>query len=62
MESGNTKVNVGVGGVLIYKSPMLGVHFLMVSLGGVYRMSNEREVGCASGTMSHPEVDTTIVG
>ena len=35
----------GVGGVLIYTSWTLGVHFLMVSPRGVYCRSREREVG-----------------
>ena len=46
----------GVGGVLIYTWSTLGVHVLMVSPRGVYRTSREREVGCASTTMSHTEV------
>jgi len=62
MESGNAKVEGGVGGVLIYTSLMPGVHFLTVSPGGVYRTSKEPEVGCASTTTSHTEVDTGIVG
>jgi len=62
MESGNTRVEGGVGGVLIYTTLMPGVHFLMVSPGGVYRTSKERDVGCASTTTSHTEVDTGIVG
>jgi len=61
-ESGNAKVGGGVGGVLIYTSSMPGVHFLTVSPGGVYRTSKKREVGCASTTTSHTEVDTGIVG
>jgi len=62
MESGNAKVKGGVEGVLIYNSSMPGVHFVTVSPGGVYRTSKEREVGCASTTTSHTEVDTGIVG
>ena len=62
MESGNAKVEGGVGGVLIYTSSMPGVHFVTVSPGGVYGTSKEREVGCASRTTSHTEVDTGIVG
>jgi len=62
MESGNSEVEGGVGGVLKYTSSMPGVHFLSVSPGGVYRTSKEREVGCASKTTSHTEVDTGIVG
>jgi len=62
MESGNAKVEGGVGGVLIYTSSMPGVPFLTVSPGGVYCTSNERQVGCASTTTSHTEVDTGIVG
>jgi len=62
MESGNAKVEGGVGGVLIYTSSMPGLDFLSVSPGGVYRTSKEREVGCASRTMLHTEVDTGIVG
>jgi len=46
MESGNAKVEGGVGGVRIYTSSMPGVHFLTVSPGGVYRTSKEREVEC----------------
>jgi len=61
-ESGNAQVGGGVGGVLIYTASMLGVHFRTVSPGGVYRTSKEREVGCASTTTSHTEVDTGIVG
>jgi len=34
MESGNAKVEGGVGGVLIYTSSMPGLHFLTVSPGG----------------------------
>jgi len=62
MESGNAKVEGGVGGVLIYILSMPGVHFLMVSPGGVYHTSKEREVGCASTTTSYTEVDTGILG
>jgi len=62
MESGNAKVEGGVGGVLIYTSSMPGVHFLTVSPGGVYRTSKEREVGWASTSTAHTEVDTGIVG
>ena len=62
IESENAKVAGGVGGVLIYTSSMLGVHFLTVSPRGVYRTSKEREVGCASTPTSHTEVDTGIVG
>jgi len=62
MESGNAKVEGGVGGVVIYTSSMPGVHFLTVSPGGVYRTSKEPEVECASTTTSHTEVDTGIVG
>jgi len=62
MESGNAKVEGWVGGVLIYTSSMPGVHFLTVNPEGVYRTSKEREVGCASTTTSHTEVDTGIVG
>jgi len=62
MESGNAKVEGGVGGALIYTSSMPGVPFLTVSPGGVYRTSKEHEVGCASTTTSHTEVDTGIVG
>jgi len=62
MESGNAKVEGGVGGVLIYPSSMPSVHFLTASPGGVYRTSKEREVGCPSTTSSHTEVDTRIVG
>jgi len=61
-ESGNPKVEGGVGGVLIYTSSMPGVHFLAVSPGGVYRTSKEREVGCASTSTSHTKVDTGIMG
>jgi len=62
MESGDAKVEGGVDGVLIYTSSIQGVHFLMVSPGGVYRTSKEGEVGCASTSMSHTEVDTGIMG
>jgi len=62
MESGKAKVGGGVGGVLIYTSSMPGVPLLMISPGGVYRTSKEREVGCANTTTSHTEVDTGIVG
>jgi len=62
MESRNAKVEGGVGGVLIYTSSMPGLHFLMVSPAGVYSTSKEGEVGCASSTRSHTEVDTGIVG
>jgi len=62
MESGNAKVEGGVGVVLIYTSSMPGVNSLTVSPGGVYRTSKECEVGCASTTTSHTEVDTGIVG
>jgi len=62
MESGNAKVEGGVGGVLIYTLSIPGVHFLTDCPGGVYRTSKEREVGCASTTTSHTEVDTGIVG
>jgi len=62
MESGNAKMEGGVGGVLIYTLSIPGVHFLMVSPGGVYCMSKERGVGCVSTTPSHTEVDTGIVG
>jgi len=62
MESGKAKEEEGVGGVLIYTSSMPGVHFLTVSPGGVYCISKEREVGCASTTTSHTEVDPSIVG
>jgi len=62
MESGNAKVEGGVGGVRIYTSSMPGVHFLMVSPGGVYRLSKECKAGCASTTTSLSEVDTGIGG
>jgi len=62
MESGNAKVEGGVGGVHIYTLSMPVVHFLTVSHGGVYRTSKEREVGCGSTTTSHTQVDTGIVG
>jgi len=62
MESGNAKVEGGVGGVLKYTSSMPGVHFLTVTPRGVYLTSKEREVGSASTTTSHTEVDTGIVG
>jgi len=62
MESGNAKVEGGVGGVLIYTSSMSGVHFLTVSSRGVYRTSKECAVGCVSTTTSHTKVDTGIVG
>jgi len=62
MESGSAKVEGVVGGVLIYTWSMPGVYFLTVSPGGVYSSSKAREVGCASTTMSHTEVDTGIVG
>jgi len=62
MESGNAKVEGGVGGVLIYTLSMPDVHFLTVSPVWVYCTSNERGVGCATTTTSHTEVDTGIVG
>jgi len=62
MVSGNAKVEGGVGGVLIYTLSIPGVHFLTVSPRGVYRTCKEREVGRASTTTSHTEVDTGIVG
>jgi len=62
MESGNPKVEGGVGGVLIYPSAMPGVLFLTISPGWVYHTSKEHKVGCASTTTSHTEVDTGIVG
>jgi len=62
MKSGSTKVEEGVGGVLIYTLSMPGVHFLTVSPRGVYGTSKEREVGCASTTTLHTEVHTGIVG
>jgi len=62
MQSGNAKVERGVGGVVLYISSMPGVHFLMVSPGGVYCTSKAREVECASRTTLHTEVDTGIVG
>jgi len=61
MESGNAKVEGGVGRVLIYTSSMPGVHFLRVSPGGVSCTSKERDVGCACTTTSHTEVVTGIV-
>jgi len=61
MESGNAKVEGGLGGVLIYTSSMPGVHFLTVSPGRAYPTSKEREAGCASTTRSYTEVDTGIV-
>ena len=62
MESGNAKVEGGIGGVLIYTSSTPGVHLLMISPGGVYGMSKAREVGCACTTTSYSEVDTGIMG
>jgi len=62
MDSGNAKVKVRVGGVRIYTSSMPGVPFVTVSLAGVYCTSKEREVGCASTTTSHTQVDTCMVG
>ena len=62
MESGNGKVEGGVGEVLIDTSSMPGVHFLNVSPRGVYHTSKEPKVECASTTMSHTEVDSGIVG
>jgi len=62
MESGNAKVEGGLGGGLTYTSSIPGGHFLTVSPGGVYRTSKERDVGCTSTIMSHTEVDTGIVG
>jgi len=62
VESGKAKVEGVVGGVLIYTSCMPGVHFLTVSPGRVDGTSKEREVGSASTTTSHTEVDTGIVG
>jgi len=62
MESGNGKVEGGVGGDLIYTLSMPGVCFLTVSPGGVYRTSKEGEVGCSSPTTWHTEVDTGNVG
>ena len=63
MESGNAKVDGGVGGVLIiYILLIPGVHFVTVSPRGVYPVSKERKVGCASTTTSYTEVDTGILG
>jgi len=62
MESEKGTMEGGVGRVLIYTSSTPGVHFLMVSPGGVYGTSKEREVGCASTTTSHTEVDPSVVG
>ena len=62
MEGGNAKVEGVVGGVLIYPSSMLCVHFLTVSPGGVYHTSKECEVGCASTTTWHTKVDPGILG
>jgi len=62
MDSGNAKVEGGVGGVLIYILSMEDVPFLMVSPGGVYHRNKEREIGCASMTLSHTEVKTGLVG
>jgi len=58
MDSGNAKVEGGVGGVQILISSKPGVHFLMFSPGGVYCTSKELEVGSASSTTLHTEVDT----
>jgi len=58
LESGNTRVEGGVDGVLLYISLTPGVHLLMVSPGGVYRTSKELEVGCATTTTLYTEVDT----
>jgi len=62
MESGNARVEGGVGVVLIYTSSMPGVHFLTVSPGRVYHTSKEHEVGCVSITTWHTKVDAGIVG
>ena len=52
----------GVGGVLIYTSSTLGVHFLMVSPRGVYRTSREREVGVLVQRRRTQKWDVGIVG
>jgi len=62
MESENAVVKRARGGVLIYTSLMVGVHFVTVIPGGVYRKGKERKVGCVSTTTSQTEVDTGIVG
>ena len=51
-----------VGGVLIYTSSTLGVHFLMVSPRGVYRTSREREVGVLVQQRRTQKLDVGIVG
>jgi len=61
MDSGNAKVEGGVGGVRIYTSSMRGVHFGTVSPRGVYRTRKEREVESARTTTLDTEVDTGIV-
>lgn len=60
--SGNSRVEGGIAGVLIYSSSRPGVHFLTVSHRGVYSTSKELEVGCIIRATSHLEVDTGIVG
>jgi len=62
MQSGNAKVEGGVGGVVIYTSSMPGVPFLTVCPGVVYLTSKEREAAFASTTTLHTEVNTGIVG
>ena len=61
-KSGNAKVEGGVGGVLIYTSSMLSVHFLMVSPRGVYHTSREREVGVLVQQRRTQKWDVGIVG
>jgi len=60
MESGNAKVEGGVGGVLIYTLSMPGVHFLTVIPGGVYCTSKDREVGCVLGVAGKVIYDTGL--
>ena len=62
MDSGNAKVEGDVGEVHLYNLSMPGVYSLGVSRVAVYCTSKERQVGCASRTTSHTEVDIDIVG
>jgi len=62
MQSCNAKVEGGVAGVQIYTPSIPGVHFLMVSPGGVCPTTAERELGWDSRATSHSEVDTASVG
>ena len=61
-KSGNAKVEGGVGGVLIYTSSKLDVHFLMASPRGVHRTSREREVGVLVQRRCTQKWDVGIVG